>query len=202
MPTADAVVETERAARYLEQLCRHTDQLRRLPGHRPGRHGGDHVVPTVRQVEWSGSRGSITVDGAQCTLRADGGSLTLHLEASDVETLRRVQALLGRRLETIGRRDDLTVTWTAPDGEGGEAAAAVAGGARSHHPGGRKRTVLLVAAGVGLVLAAHVAIGDAVLTESAGLRWTAVVVVAAILVKVGVVVLGRRVGGARTWHGR
>ena len=106
MLIAEARVETERAGRYLVQLCRHIDKA-----------GWAH--PQLRaQVEWSDDRGVISLDRGRCTLRALPGVLTLRAEAPDEDTLHRVERPIADRLERIGRRDHLRVTWIPPRSAG------------------------------------------------------------------------------------
>jgi len=50
----------------------------------------------------------------QWTGRATPDTLTLRAEATDEKNLQRIQDLLAGRLEKIGRRDHLTVTWQRP----------------------------------------------------------------------------------------
>jgi hypothetical protein len=110
MLIAEADVETERSSRYLVQLCQHVDKVGR-------------AHPQMRaHVEWSDDRGVISFDWGRCTLRALPGVLTLRAEAPDEDTLRRVEQPIADRLERIGRRDHLTVTWTPPQGAGEETA--------------------------------------------------------------------------------
>jgi hypothetical protein len=104
MLIAEANVETERSSRYLEQLCRHVSLVAQ-------RH------PQMQaQVEWSEDRGVIRFGGARCTLRADPGVLTLRAEAPDEESLHQLEQRVAGRLEQVGRRDRLTVTWSPPKG--------------------------------------------------------------------------------------
>ena len=120
MLTAEAKIPTERASRYLNQLCRHVDKAA-------------HRQPQMQaHVEWSADRGVIDFDWGRCTLHADPGVLTLRAEASDEEALRRIEHRLADLLERIGRRDGLTVTWTAPSG----AVEHVEGQAARHTGGG------------------------------------------------------------------
>jgi hypothetical protein len=69
-------------------------------------------------VEWSDDRGVISFDWGRCTLRADPGVLTLRAEAPDEGSLHRLEQRIADRLEQVGRRDRLTVTWTPPQGAG------------------------------------------------------------------------------------
>jgi len=49
-----------------------------------------------------------------CTFHAQPEGLALHLQARDAVMLERAQQALSSHLEQFGRRDNLTVTWTAP----------------------------------------------------------------------------------------
>ena len=62
-------------------------------------------------MTWTDTAGAIDLGWGRCTLTAEDEALTLHAEADDAADLRRLQALLGARLEQFGRRDHLTVTW-------------------------------------------------------------------------------------------
>lgn len=53
----------------------------------------------------------IVFDWGTCTLSASNDALTIHAEAGDENALDRARALIGHRIETIGRRDDLRVSW-------------------------------------------------------------------------------------------
>jgi hypothetical protein len=106
MLIAEANVETERASRYLVQLCQHL--------HKVGR-----AHPQMQaHVEWSDDRGVISFDWGRCTLRALPGVLTLRAEAPDEQSLQRLEQRVADRLEQVGRRDHLRVTWTPPQGTG------------------------------------------------------------------------------------
>ena len=108
MPTAEAWIRTDRAARYLAQLCGHASQLGR-DDHSQG-HGDDRAPRPVR-VDRDDTDGVMVFDRGRCTLRATDRELVLAAEAEDGETLRLIQDALAARLELIGRRDGLTVTW-------------------------------------------------------------------------------------------
>lgn len=119
MPTAEAVVATENAERYLARLCGHAGKMRQ---HALGRHGSatrvgdlaDKPMPQVRHAEHSGAEGTVIMDRGQWTVRADPGTLTLRAEAADAESLRLIQDMLAMRLEKFGRRENLAVTWQPP----------------------------------------------------------------------------------------
>jgi cytochrome P450 len=111
MPVSLAHVPTPRARRYLAQLGRHSRQLGRLAVHQPGRHSPDGTAPTARPAEWSDTSGIIDFGWGRCTLDATAEALTLRAEAGDPDQLQRIQDGIARRVERIGRRDRLTVTW-------------------------------------------------------------------------------------------
>lgn len=104
MPTAEARVATDRASRYLVQLCRHVGHLA-------------SVNPRLRaQVEWSDDHGVLDFGWGRCAVRAERGALVLHAEACDEGGLRELTRRIADRVEQIGRRDGLAVTWTRSQG--------------------------------------------------------------------------------------
>jgi uncharacterized protein len=106
--TAEASVATDRAGRYLVQLCRHVNLAAR-------------AHPQMRaRAEWSDDRGVISFSAARCTLRAEPGVLRLRAEAPDEPSLRELEQRVAERLAQVGRRDRLTVTWTPPSHSIGE----------------------------------------------------------------------------------
>jgi hypothetical protein len=111
MLTAEARIETERASRHLVQFCRHASQMRRHLGHGRRTHDAGEASPEVRGVEWSDTDGTVTFGRGRCVLQATPEALTVRVEAGDDEDLRRLQALVAKRLETIGTREHLAVTW-------------------------------------------------------------------------------------------
>jgi hypothetical protein len=104
-----AHVDTERANRYLAQLCRHFSNLRR----HESRMAKAPKRPDIRvHVECSERHGTITFDDwGRCTMDASPEALTLSVEAPDEGQLRRVQGLVGEHVERFGKRDDLKVNW-------------------------------------------------------------------------------------------
>src|SRR5215813_13760219 len=109
MPSVEARVRTERASRYLAQLCRHTSQVSVLA------HGNSHEAgaasATPRRAEYSETDGVVDFDRGHCTLRATPEELILLVEADDEQDLRLLQDALATRVQQIGRRDQLSVTW-------------------------------------------------------------------------------------------
>jgi hypothetical protein len=117
MPTAEADITTEHAARYLARLCGHLGKMG-AAGHRLGRrrpsHAGGGMPPEVRRAECSQTEGTVSLNWGQWTMRARPGLLVIRAEAADEESLRRIQDLLTARLEKFGRREHLTVSWHRP----------------------------------------------------------------------------------------
>ena len=117
---AEAVVPTARAGRYLAQLCEHLeaiDTARRRSGHQRREHApnvnGDEIpVFIVTDIRRSATFGTIRFDSGTCRLRVDGHTLRMSVTADDPDTLERMKTSFAHRLEQIGRRDNLAVTWT------------------------------------------------------------------------------------------
>jgi hypothetical protein len=130
MPASYAHVPTSRAGRYLAQLCSHGRLMSRLARHRPSGSGQDHGgggghgndgAPPVATASSAGTEGIIDFGWGRCTLRATAGTLTLYAEAGDPQRLRQIQDGISARLQRIGRRDQLAVTWTeAPPATGSQ----------------------------------------------------------------------------------
>jgi len=117
MPTAEADITTEHAARYLTRLCGHLGKMgavgpRRT--HRPPSRAGGDGPPEVRRAECSRTEAAVSLNWGQWTMRAFPGLLAVRAEAADEESLQRIQDLLTARLQKFGRREQLTVTWRRP----------------------------------------------------------------------------------------
>jgi hypothetical protein len=199
MPTADTQIPTERASRYLTQLCRHLDQMSRMR-HRPPARPGGQPPPTVGHVDWSDTAGTIRFPQGTCTLSATSDTLTVRIDAEDEDTLQRLQDGVARRLETIGRRDRLTVCWQCSDSLPSLASdvVTVAAAPTDHTAAPRSRRIgrMLALAGIAaLAVAVHVGLFGGALAASPWASWGANVVLVIILLKLVVVaahvVLGR-----------
>jgi hypothetical protein len=90
--TSHADVPTDAPARYAKQLVSHL-----------GRKAPFTEDPTGT---WT-----ITVGDARGRIAVGDDVLSLHVEASDVETLNRLEHALGSHLERFGARAGLTVAW-------------------------------------------------------------------------------------------
>lgn len=113
MPTAEARIETDRAQRYLAQLCQHASAMG-AGGHAARMHGGEHQASHDLdvQVEIADDHGRLTfAPWGTCTLTADATALTLRVEAKDEDGLQRIQDILSNDLDRFGRRDGLVVAW-------------------------------------------------------------------------------------------
>jgi hypothetical protein len=119
MPASSAHVPTDRASRYLIQLCNHGSLMNRIVRHRPPVHGhrhGDGSSPPIATAASSGTEGVIDFGWGRCTLHATIDTLTLRAEASDPRHLQQIQDGITARLQRIGRRDQLSVAWTQETG--------------------------------------------------------------------------------------
>jgi hypothetical protein len=130
MPITEARVPTTRADRYLAQLCEHLGRMQHEggPGAGPadgptagppagqagpsaGQGAGHGGPPPVRDVDRADDHARIEFDWGSFEFTASPDDLTLRVSADDPQAMARGQEMLQRRIETIGRRDQLTVTW-------------------------------------------------------------------------------------------
>jgi hypothetical protein len=170
MPTLHAEVHTERASRYLVQFCKHAAAMGD-GGHTPRMHL--HTTLARREVEvaadWSDTNGTVTfTPWGECTLAADGDTLTLRIAAADDNGLSQIRDVIDRDLQRFSRRHPLAVTWQRP--ETSVAVGTMAGRPRRRFPL-RYLQVVLLALAVVVVVAAHVGL---VGTVVAGSRWTGI----------------------------
>jgi hypothetical protein len=110
MPASLARIDTPRAGRYLSQLCEHLGHMLQ----RPGRHGagsGHDGPPPVLDIDRTDDQAVITFAWGSCTLRATDSALLVRVEATDDAALGQAEALLAHRIQTIGHRELLTITW-------------------------------------------------------------------------------------------
>jgi hypothetical protein len=119
MPAAEARIATPNAGRYLALLCQHAGKMGTRLHHQPRRHPGGGAPPAIRHAECSGTDGTLALDWGRCTLHAEPGVLTLRAEADSEDNLTRIQDLIAGRLQTFGRREQLTVTWRQTQPLGG-----------------------------------------------------------------------------------
>jgi len=117
MLTAEARIETERPRRYLTQFCKHAASIGG-GRHRPRLHPGNKLARGEIQVhaDWTDTQATVAfAPWGQCTITADTSRLTVRIQATDEESLRRIQDIVTTDLHRFGRRDHLTVTWHRPD---------------------------------------------------------------------------------------
>ncbi len=109
MPIAQAEVSTDRASRYLVQICEHLNQISDHARH--GAPADPNAPLQVLRVEWTDQHGRIEFPAASCTLDAADSMLTVTVAADEADELQRMQDLFSNRFEAIGRRDNLTLSW-------------------------------------------------------------------------------------------
>ncbi len=154
MPTAEAAIDTPRAARYLAQFGKHAAAMAGTRGHSMRMHGDNPLARGVNlHVECADDQVVVTfAPWGRATLRAQDDRLTVRAEATDEQNLRRIQDILARDIERFGRRDHLTLTWNGTDPD---------------PPAHRLRApIVLTTAGVlgiALVVAVHLGVGGVAL---------------------------------------
>jgi hypothetical protein len=205
MPTAEARIPTTRASRYIDQLCGHLSQMSRMRHHTPAGHRtptghGGRMPPPVQHVDRSDTSGTIRFSSGRCTLQAASDMLVLRVDADDEDALRQLQDGITRRLETIGRRDHLTVHWHRSDPAADHPPSrhgiptAPAGTTPARRPRRLGRTLALTAVTV-LAILVHVGLLGGTLASSAWANWGTNIILALVLAKiiiVGVQLLLRR----------
>ena len=92
MPSASALVNTERPERYLKQLVSHF---------------GAKI-----NTELDGDRGSLTFDFGSCALQARQDGLALQATAESADDLERLTDVVARHLIRFGSKDELIVDWS------------------------------------------------------------------------------------------
>jgi hypothetical protein len=152
----------------------------------------------VEHVDHAEPYGTIRFADGVCTLHATSDALVLRIDAEDEDALRRLRDGISRRLEKIGRRDGLTVTWRrsegleAPPGEAAGPPPDAQAGPSRRRGHGKATAVTVVGA---LVVAGHVGAFGAAAAASAWTEWGVNAVLAVVLLKVvfmgGHVVLAR-----------
>jgi hypothetical protein len=185
---SDCSISTDRASRFLVQLCRHARFMVGIDHRLVG--DGAHRPPRVLEVRYSTDEGIIRFDGGTCVLTAPTGFLRLRIDASDAPTLDRLQAGMTNRMKTVARRDGLLPVWSNPVESVQESETA--------HDGVRARSRALqwplVIAVVAVVVAVHLTAATMV-RGAASVGWAALagLLVAAVAVIAGHAFIGRAV---------
>jgi hypothetical protein len=89
--TSSAIVVSEKASGYLQQLCKHF-------GHRVA-------------VSFTPERGTIVFDFGNCALAASGNMLSLTATAGTMVGLSRVQHVIASHLERFAFREKPEIVW-------------------------------------------------------------------------------------------
>ncbi|HEY1178330.1 MAG TPA: DUF2218 domain-containing protein [Phytomonospora sp.] len=95
MPASQARVATDRASRYIKQLCSHFDKK--------------------ADSEWDDHKGRTVFEFGTCDYVAEPDALTLRVEAADEALLGRTEFVVGDHLTRFGTRDELSVEWRRED---------------------------------------------------------------------------------------
>lgn len=192
MPSADAQISTERASRYLRQLGQHLGQLSRIRHAVPTGHRGQ-PPPPVQRVELTDACATIHFRNGICTMRAAPHTLTVRIDADDQDALRQLQDGVAHRLETIGRREHLTVDWRHPatgpelpsrDRVRAVAEAPAAAGTDPVRAARRLAQPLVLTAAAVLALVAHAGLLGGALAASPWMTWGSTIILAILAVKI------------------
>jgi hypothetical protein len=191
MPSIETRIQTENAARYLGQLCRHATAMTGPGGRRLSRHRAvtDEVAVSIESSDTEATIGFGT--WGRCCVRAEPGMLTARIEAIDAEKLARIQGIIGRNLERYARREGITMRWRSTD----SMVAPDAPAEPTSPPGkfGAQRswlTLAAVAMAVVLAAALHLGFGGAVLATVTWPRSALALIVVAVVVKTALVLGG------------
>lgn len=95
MPATQASVEMPTPARYLARLCNHFT----------------HRVTVHREAD----RARIEFPNGLCSLQATDEKLEMRIEASDTETLDRLEQVVVRHLKQVASAENFEVQWTRSD---------------------------------------------------------------------------------------
>ena len=93
---AKAHVATERASKYLQQLCKHFE----------------HRTPAT----FDAAAGAISFPFGEAKLAADAQTLTLVAEAGSAEDLERLEDVIARHLVRFAFREELAIDWRVAEG--------------------------------------------------------------------------------------
>ncbi|WP_420406040.1 DUF2218 domain-containing protein [Nisaea sp.] len=91
MHNAHAAIRTEKADRYLVQLCKHIA----------------HKIPAT----WDAGRGHADFGFGACDMTAENGTLTLECSAPETEGLARVKYIVEDHVVRFGWKEELSVSW-------------------------------------------------------------------------------------------
>lgn len=198
MPNAEARIPTDRAARYLEQLCSHLAAMGHMRHMPAGGHSGAGM-PRVENVEQDGNHAVVRFADGSWTLDAHVDALVLRVEADDAAALERLEGAIAARIAKIGRRDGLSVAWSspvdAPDGDGDAGSAPDRFPRRDGGPA-RWRRIGWFALG-GLAVAIHLGLIGSLLGGGRGNDVAADGIIALIVVKLVLFALHARLGRGR-----
>jgi hypothetical protein len=121
MPLLEGHLATDRASRYLVQLCRHAAAMDgrvhtgRAHPHGVGEVRTDDVAAADVVAEWTATCGTVTFSPwGRCTLSAGEAGLTLVIDAPDELGLTRIHEVVTRDLERFTHRTAEVLTWHRP----------------------------------------------------------------------------------------
>lgn len=165
MVASECWIETDRASRYLVQLCRHARFMSTMRHPTPG----VHRPPRILEASHSDATGLVRFEDGSWLLTADASSLHLRVDAVDSAALARLVAGISARIRTIGRRDGLELTWSAVPTSSPAAARETVQDAAP--PRARLTRIALLLGVVAAVVAAHLVVGAVALSGARAVGW-------------------------------
>jgi len=194
MPTCEARIATDRAQRYLDQLCSHLGQMQRMR-HLPASGHGGAGVPRVEHIEQMPGSALIRFADGAWRLEANHDALVLRVEADDPAALERLKAAIAARIAKIGRRDELTVVWRCSEVPGSDGGPNGAGTVEQvQRTGGRRWRRIGWFASVGLAAVIHLGLLRSLLGSGRWKDLAADVIIALVAVKLLLLALHARLG--------
>lgn len=95
MMKAEARVRSERASRYLVQMCKHFR----------------HKV----EAEWTDVAGHVDFAPGLCDMRVEDGELIMLCQASNEQELGRIKYIVENHLVRFGWREEIELSWRSPE---------------------------------------------------------------------------------------
>ncbi|MGW5918417.1 DUF2218 domain-containing protein [Nocardia fluminea] len=188
MATTEARITTDRAERYLAQLCRHASTVgsgEHLP------HGGPPWLRDVTvEADWSDTTGTITFAPlGRCDLTATADTLIARIDASDAAHLEKIQTIIGNNLERMSHRNPLTVHWIRTETAHEQEEPGPPAAKTKRHPKLRVASITVLAA---LAVIAHLVLSGSLITDLRLTSTVGILALALLVFKLATIALAGR----------
>ena len=91
MAESHAIIRTEKASRYLQQLCKHFA----------------HKVPS----EFDAAAGRVEFPPGLCHMAAEGDTLAIYCQSATMEGLVVMQGIVDNHMQRFAWREDIAIAW-------------------------------------------------------------------------------------------